>query len=245
MTDVNPQPTTGPSDGGRERRGGRQPAAGDRPAEDKAFSGSPSGGDKPVVTADQAADAGLQLQREAMQAGQEMMRMGRRAATQSSELWRQSFEPLAAWQSEMRRWFDHTWGQMTGMGLLRPLQTARPFGGGAAAVLMGVPAADLEETDDAYRLCIEVPGMASEDLKLDVKDGSLAVSGQKTQEQSDSAAAYRISERRYGSFQRIFPLPADVDRNRIDAKLEAGLLTITLPKTSPANSGERKIEVHG
>jgi HSP20 family protein len=180
-----------------------------------------------------------------MQAGQEAIRVGQRAAAQTLELWRQSLRPLTAWQSEMRRWFDQTWGQMSGLGVMRPLQSARPFSGGALAALMGAPAADLHEADDAYHLCIEVPGMKVEELELDLTDGLLAVSGRKTQENHEGSGAYQISERRYGSFERIFPLPADVDRSAIDAKLESGLLRISLPKVAPTDGNRSKIEVHG
>jgi HSP20 family protein len=242
MTEANAHPSDGPSEDGRERHGARRAAADDRPTETPSF-GATDG--KPAAPSIPGPDVGLQLHQEAMQTGQEMLKMGQQAATQTAELWRQSLEPLTAWQAGMRRWFDQTWGEMSGLGVMRPLQTARPFAGAVISGLMGAPAADLKETGEAYHLCIEVPGMAAENLKVDVKDSRLAVRGQKTEERDDHGGAYRISERRFGGFERIFPLPASVDSRAIDVKLADGLLKITLPKTAPEASDRSPIEIRG
>lgn len=242
MTDVNPPTSNGQSGGGRESRAGHQ-AAGERPGEARTFADGRSAVDRPVHSPAPGADVGLQHQHEAVQTGQEMILVGQQVAAQTAELWRQALEPLGAWRNETARWFDYAWRQMSGLGVMRPMQTARPFGGGVIAAMMGAPAADLQETDDAYLLDVEVPGMVAEDLKLNIKDGRLALSGQKTQARHGDG--YQISERRYGCFERHFPLPADVDRKAIDAELESGVLKIRLPKAAAASGERSKIEVRG
>jgi HSP20 family molecular chaperone IbpA len=243
MTEANPQPSAGQSDGSPDRRAGRQAEAGERPTEGRSFGAQQTKDGKHPTPPIPGPDVGLQLQQEAVQAGQEMLRMGQQAASQTAELWRQSLEPFTVWQTGMRRLFDETWGQVSGLGVMRPMQTAHPLAGGAISGLMGAPAADLKEADDAYHLCLEVPGMAAADLKIDVKGGRLAIRGQKTEERHDGGGAYQISERRYGSFERIFPLPAGVDSKKIGVKLEDGLLKINLPKAAPAAGDRSAIEI--
>ncbi|HTI66834.1 MAG TPA: Hsp20/alpha crystallin family protein [Caulobacteraceae bacterium] len=248
MTEANPQTSDQKADNGRsearDRRGGRQPAPGDRPPAERSFGGEGATADRADIPVRQAVETGLQIPHEAVQAGQEILRAGQRAAVETSEMWRQSLEPLVTMQSEMNHWFDDVWRRMTGLGAMRPMQTARPFAGGGVMALMGAPAADLKETETAYRLCVEVPGLAPENLEVGVKGDVLIVSGQKTEDRHEAADAYQISERRYGSFERTFPVPQDVDRSHIDAKLESGLLKVTLPKKAQAAAPLSKIEVH-
>ena len=72
----------------------------------------------------------------------------------------------------------------------------------------------------------------------------LLISGQKAEEKEDASCAYRISERRFGRFERGFPVPADVDRNRIAASFRDGVLTVTLPKNAAAMQDRNKIEIN-
>ena len=128
---------------------------------------------------------------------------------------------------------------------MRPLRTARPFTGAPVATLIGAPAVDLKEGDTAYHLCIEVPGLAAKDLDLRFSADTLTVSGHKAEERNEDGGVYQISERRYGSFERAFPLPADIDRARIEAKVENGLLKVMLPKSARTGTNWSKIEVRG
>jgi len=241
LTNVNPENAHGRPDagrdGGKERR--TQPAPGDRPAADRSFASAPSDG---AFTAPKAPAMGLEIQHEAVQAGQDILRAGQRTALQTSQLWRESLEPFAALQTEMNRWFD-AWRNAAGLGAMQPLRTARPFAQNAAVALMGAPAADLKETGEGYRLCIEVPGMEADDLKLGVRNDMLVIHGQKTEENHQGGDIYQISERRFGSFERAIPLPADVDRDAIAAKLESGVLKVNLPKTAEAAGAWSRIHV--
>src|SRR5438105_188151 len=73
--------------------------------------------------------------------------------------------------------------------------------------------------------------------------GALVVCGHKAEENGDASSTYRVSERRYGRFERAFPLPADVDRDRIEAQFRDGVLRITLPKSPTAAPQKSRIEI--
>jgi HSP20 family protein len=71
----------------------------------------------------------------------------------------------------------------------------------------------------------------------------LAIKGDKKEEKETKEKNYHFSERRYGSFQRSFTLPEGVDTNKIAAKLEKGVLSLTLPKTKDAVEKQRTIPI--
>jgi HSP20 family protein len=108
---------------------------------------------------------------------------------------------------------------------------------------MLVPAMDLTENGSGYTLKMELPGI--EPGKVDVKlaNGSLTVSGEKTEETKEDADDYHLSERRWGSFRRSVRLPDDVDREHIEASHANGVLTISLPKSAEAKAAEKTIKV--
>ena len=170
---------------------------------------------------------------------------GRETGREAVDAWRQAIAPLASIQMDMSRWVEDLWRQTTGFSPLASLHSARPFGGLGAAALFGLPATDVRETEQAYVLAVELPGLAREDVDLTVTQDSLTLRGHKAENRTHGAGAYRVSERRFGHFERSFPIPPDVERNRLEASFKDGLLTITLPKTEQAARDERKIEIHG
>jgi HSP20 family protein len=106
-----------------------------------------------------------------------------------------------------------------------------------------VPSVDIRETADEYRIDVELPAVAAEDVKVSVKDGVLAVTGERKYEnesKDEKAKVHRI-ERRYGRFARSFRLPEDADESRIDAKAKDGVLHLTLHKREQVKP--RAIEV--
>jgi len=102
---------------------------------------------------------------------------------------------------------------------------------------------DVAETDKAFEVTAEIPGARPEDVDISLADGVLTVKGEKKSEKDDKQKNYHMMERSYGAFQRSFRLPAEVDENKIDARFDNGLLKITLPKASGAQSKVKKIEV--
>lgn len=106
------------------------------------------------------------------------------------------------------------------------------------------PAIDFEQEDDAYHLSIEVPGVKSQDLEVNVSDGALTVSGEKRtkrEETEDEERCYR--ERSYGRFSRTIRLPEDVDEENISARFEDGVLEIEIPRNADKKPEARRIEV--
>ena len=92
------------------------------------------------------------------------------------------------------------------------------------------PSVDVSETEDVFEVRAELPGVAKEDLHVSVKDNLLTLSGEKRQEKVDDTQNYRRTERRYGSFQRRFTLPSEVEADDIKAEFSDGVLTLSIPK---------------
>ena len=92
------------------------------------------------------------------------------------------------------------------------------------------PSVDISETADGFEVRAELPGVAKDDVHVSVKDNFLTLSGEKRQEKTDDTQNYRRVERRYGSFQRRFTLPAEVATDSIKAEFGDGVLTLSIPK---------------
>lgn len=88
------------------------------------------------------------------------------------------------------------------------------------------PAAELTETEDALVLKLEVPGMEANELNIEAKAKSISVSGDRQSEVSENTR----SEFRYGSFQRVIPLPVKIQNSEVKAEYKNGILYLTLPK---------------
>ncbi len=109
----------------------------------------------------------------------------------------------------------------------------------------GMPALNVEESDKEYRVCAEVPGWDEKDIDITLSGDTLTIKGEhkdESEEGEKGAEGYRY-QRRYGSFQRSVRLPAEVDRDHVEATCERGVLTVKLPKTPEAQKQTRKIEV--
>jgi HSP20 family protein len=95
------------------------------------------------------------------------------------------------------------------------------------------PPIDLHETDDAYVLTAEVPGLAREDLQIHVHDGRLTLTGTRHERPVPCEQYHRV-ERGHGTFNRSFQLPLPIAVDRIAADLKDGVLTVTVPKSPEA-----------
>ena len=102
---------------------------------------------------------------------------------------------------------------------------------GNDAVTTFIPSAEIEETEDAIYLRIELPGMNKRDIQVDVSAESVSVRGDRKAISPSTGETKRRSEFRYGSFQRTFELPVRVHHTEAKAAYEYGVLTLTLPKT--------------
>jgi len=104
------------------------------------------------------------------------------------------------------------------------------------------PAADTIVDDDGYLLCIDLPGVARDDIHISVEDGLLSVSAERTQRDRDqqNGRVYR-EEVRYGRFERAFRLPADADCDSVSANCNNGVLEIRIARSETAKA--RKIPI--
>lgn len=108
------------------------------------------------------------------------------------------------------------------------------------------PAVDVKETDKSYVLEADLPGMSEKDVDVRVDGDTLILSSEKSEEKEDKDEGFLRKERTYHSFQRSFRLPQDVDKDKIDARFNNGVLTIDMPRTGEAGKERgRKIAVKG
>jgi HSP20 family protein len=127
-----------------------------------------------------------------------------------------------------------------------PFQVARerlswdPFSG-ARQVSAYVPPFEVKETNEAFVLKADVPGVPEADIDIAVHNNVLTISGRREPDERKEGESFALYERQYGSFSRSFSLPETADGERIEAKLAAGVLTLTIWKRAEAKP--RKIEL--
>lgn len=105
------------------------------------------------------------------------------------------------------------------------------------------PAADISETDQEYLVTAELPGVAKKDVKIQLNDGVLTISGERKLEREQSGENQLRVERLYGSFARSFVLPDNVDTTKLRAESKEGLLLVHIPKKTPSQQQSVNIEV--
>lgn len=105
------------------------------------------------------------------------------------------------------------------------------------------PAAELEETESSYQLKLEVPGMESKDLNVEVTAESVSISGERKSEKTEEHNGSTRSEFRYGRFQRIIPLPGRIDNQNVIADYKNGVLHLTLPKAEDEKNKVVKVNL--
>lgn len=105
------------------------------------------------------------------------------------------------------------------------------------------PAVDVVESEKAYEITAELPGMDEKNIEVKVAEGSLTIKGEKQEEKEEKKKDYYLHERHFGSFERSFDVPESVDANKIEASFKKGVLTVTLPKKPEAQKPTKKIEV--
>jgi HSP20 family protein len=104
------------------------------------------------------------------------------------------------------------------------------------------PHVEIQETDTAYSVSAELPGVKKEDIKIDLKNSELLISGSKEVKKESKDGKVHLSEFSYGKFSRSFNLPELVDKSKIAADFTDGLLSIHLPKVKEAKPQTIKIK---
>ncbi len=144
---------------------------------------------------------------------------------------------------EMDRLFDNFLGGFPASPFARPGAGLEPFTPLGRFFGATTPAVDLVEKEKAFQLSAELPGMDEGDIDVTLSNDMLTIKGEKKEEHEEKEEGRYLSERRYGSFERAFRMPDGVDRDKIDAQFDKGILTLTLPKTKEAQKRSRKIAV--
>ncbi len=117
------------------------------------------------------------------------------------------------------------------------------FGGsGSDTNAVWAPQMDMMESDDAYRIQLDVPGLSKDDLTINHQDNQLTVQGTRREEEQHEGTNYVRTERTFGNFYRSFTLPKSIEADDIEASYDHGVLTIDIPKTGEPTT--RQIEVH-
>ncbi|KPK29704.1 MAG: hypothetical protein AMK69_05775 [Nitrospira bacterium SG8_3] len=104
------------------------------------------------------------------------------------------------------------------------------------------PVVDIYENEDTVVVKAELPGVDKKDIKVDLKDGVLTLSGERSHEKEVKEENYYRKERAFGKFHRSFNVPADIDPDKIKAEFKDGVLNVEIPK--PEEKKPKKIPVH-
>jgi HSP20 family protein len=133
---------------------------------------------------------------------------------------------LSTLQSEMNRLFSGFFDEQRGQG----------NGGRRWA-----PPIDVFEREDAIFLKADLPGLDEDDLRIEVNDNALVISGERRSEAQEEKNGYYRVERSYGAFSRSLVLPDGVDADRIEANFDRGVLEVKVPK--PEARQPRRISI--
>jgi HSP20 family protein len=157
-----------------------------------------------------------------------------------TDLWR----PL----EKLRQQVDHLFEDFNrGSGL-------SPFGRGLfdveplwrrELIAHSLPAVDITEKDKSFEITAELPGMDQKNIEIKLSNGSLIIKGEKKEDKEEKRKGYHLSERHYGSFERVFNLPKGVDAEKIDARFSKGVLSISLPKNPEAMKADKVVPIKG
>lgn len=103
------------------------------------------------------------------------------------------------------------------------------------------PLTNLAETETAYEVTLDLPGVKPEEVHVEMRNGELWITGEKKEEKEEKGKAFHRLERTYGRFERLLPLPGTVNEEKIEAAFKDGVLKVTLPKA--AENKARRIDV--
>jgi HSP20 family protein len=129
--------------------------------------------------------------------------------------------------------FNDTWDR-----LLDPFFDAVP------SRMNGTPAIDVKETDDAYSLEAELPGITDKDIEVKLEGNMLTLSTKGEERKEEKKDNYLLKERKSYRFSRSFVVPEDVNAEKISAEFKNGLLTLSLPKSEKAKPKLLEIKVN-
>ncbi|ACB54045.1 heat shock protein Hsp20 [Crocosphaera subtropica ATCC 51142] len=139
------------------------------------------------------------------------------------------FREIDSLQKEMNRLFDSFYP--TGLA------------NGDFDKLSFVPAAEMNETEEAIDLKLEIPGLEAKDLDVEVQADSVSIKGERKSEEKTEENGTTRTEFRYGKFHRVIPLPSRVQNNNVTAEYKDGILHLNLPKAEEERNKVVKVNL--
>lgn len=139
------------------------------------------------------------------------------------------FRDAVSFRDEFDRLFDGFFGRVPARGV----RTDGPW----------MPLVDFEETQDAFLVRAELPGLKKEDVKVSLFGDRLHIRGERNRENEEKGKTFHRVERSYGRFERVLSVPAEIDSAGVKATYEDGILEIKLPKSEEVKPKEIGIEV--
>jgi HSP20 family protein len=147
---------------------------------------------------------------------------------------RREQDPFYDIHSQMNRIFDEFFERPLGLS---------PFFSEASTSREFAPSVDVNETEKEITILAELPGMEPEEIDISLDRNALRLRGEKRADSEEKGKHYYRVERSYGSFQRVIPLPCEVDEDQIDATYKRGVLKVVLPKAKPEQEISRRISI--
>ena len=143
---------------------------------------------------------------------------------------------LIRWQpfqemETLRRQMDQMFDELAG------------FQRGESANLTWKPSVELEDAGERLILRAEIPGVEAKDLDIDVSRDAVAIRGENRYEKEIEEKGFFRSEFRYGKFERVIPLPVEIENEQVQAEFKNGILTLNLPKVEAARHRVVKVNV--
>lgn len=141
---------------------------------------------------------------------------------------REPFSELVSLRQAMDKLFEDSF--------VRPSRMLAAFGEAA------IPAIDVYQTPNEFVVKASLPGTKPDDVNIDITGNTLTIKGETKAEQETKNEDYLYQERRYGSFSRSLVLPSGLQADKIEATMENGILTLTIPKAEEAKPKTIKVK---
>jgi len=139
---------------------------------------------------------------------------------------------LSSLQAEMNRLFSSFFDSPASTG---------SAGNGQSAARRWYPAMDLVESDDHFVLRVDLPGLSEDDVKIEVENDTLVVSGERKETHEQKREGFYRLERSMGAFSRSLSLPEGIDADQVSASFDRGVLEVRIPK--PEQRKPRRVEI--
>jgi len=136
------------------------------------------------------------------------------------------FAEMLDLENRLNRFLGFTLGKQTGTG-----------------VVSWSPSVDVYREGDNFVLKSELPGLTKDDIDISIQDNIVTLKGTKKEEKEVKEENYYHSERTFGTFERSFELPSNIDRSKVNATFKYGILNVTLPVSEESKPKQIKINI--